>query len=82
MSAKLREKKLSSSASRKKSAKPKKSSENYAVLTVNKNLVIDILDQWLHSTSMINDDQKLYNITEGVSDLGTEGSVYLHITKG
>lgn len=35
-------------------------------LTINKNQVIDVLDQYLHSISMINDDQKLINFNEGV----------------
>lgn len=35
-------------------------------LTINKNQVIDVLDQYLHSISMINDDQKLINLSEGV----------------
>lgn len=45
-------------------------------LTINKNQVIDVLDQYLHSISMINDDQKLKNFHEGVV------GIHLQITGG
>lgn len=41
--------------------------------------MIDVLDQYLHSISMINDDQKLYNITENPN---FPDEVYFHIEGG
>lgn len=41
--------------------------------------MIDVLDAYLHATSMINDDQKLYDFTENPN---FPDEVYLHIEGG
>jgi len=59
--------------------KPKKLSGNCKSLTINKKQVIDVLDNYLHATSLINDNQHLYSFTENPY---FPDEVYLHIEEG